>query len=135
MSLATRSERSTRGNAAMTFAIALVPLVGAIGAAVDYAHVVEVRAQLVAALDAGILAASHRPGMSDTEAAALVTDAMSARLGPTFAGAWKLDSVTGELGGRIVAKASGNVDTTIAWVIGINEVPISAESAAMRSPR
>ena len=43
------------GNVAITFALATLPVVGAVGAAVDYSHANSVKAAMQAALDATAL--------------------------------------------------------------------------------
>src|SRR5688572_25484648 len=45
-----RSDR--RGNVVLTFALALIPIMGAVGAAVDYSRANNIRSQILAAADA-----------------------------------------------------------------------------------
>ncbi len=134
MSVFKRFRRSERGNVATMFALALVPMFGVMGAAIDYARVTDVRAKLADALDAGVLAVGTQPNMSDDEAFEIVNDWITAHLGAEYADDWTLDSVNlDEETGTIVAHASGSVDTTIARVLGIYEMPISVVSEAIRS--
>src|SRR5712691_1017319 len=51
--------RQCRGSAVPTFAIALVPMVALVGAAVDYSRANNVRAQMQGALDAAVLAGAR----------------------------------------------------------------------------
>ena len=49
----------------LMFALAMVPVVGAVGAAIDYSRVVQVRSELADALDAGVLAVGSRAKLTD----------------------------------------------------------------------
>ena len=51
-----------RGNVVITFAMATIPMVGFVGAAVDYSHANSIKAALQAALDATALAMSKTAG-------------------------------------------------------------------------
>jgi Flp pilus assembly protein TadG len=52
--------KSTGGNVAVVFAIALVPLLGAAGASLDYARAYNTRAAMQTNLDAAVLFAANR---------------------------------------------------------------------------
>jgi Flp pilus assembly protein TadG len=65
--------RGQSGNMAMTVAIAIVPLMMAGGAVVDYANWVAVQARLQAATDAAALAAGREINLSDAELRELAT--------------------------------------------------------------
>ena len=134
MSVFKRFRRSERGNVATMFALALVPVFGVMGAAIDYARVTDVRAKLADALDAGVLAVGTQPDTTEEEAFEIVNDWITAHLGTEYADYWTLDSVElDDDAGTIIAHASGSVDTTIARVLGIYEMPISVISEAIRS--
>ena len=122
-----------RGNVATMFALSLVPIFGMVGAAIDYAHVSEVRAKVADALDAGVLAVGTQANMTDDQAFTIVNDWLGAHLGSEYDGYWKLDSVKLGDDGTIVATASGAVDTTVAKILGVNEIPIVVTSEAIRS--
>ena len=51
----------------------------------------------------------------------------------TMHGFWQLDSVTLGDDGSVVATVTGSVDTTMARIIGVTEMPISVTSQAIRS--
>ena len=51
------------GNVAIVFALSLVPLVGAIGAAVDYSRIGDIRSRLQLALDSAVLSAECPPAL------------------------------------------------------------------------
>jgi Flp pilus assembly protein TadG len=63
--------RSKRGNVAMMFAIAMVPMTLAAGAGLDFARAMLVRQQMTGALDAAALAVGSTTGLDQTAAQAL----------------------------------------------------------------
>jgi Putative Flp pilus-assembly TadE/G-like len=66
--LAERFRRCERGNIALLFGLALVPMTVAAGAAVDYSRASQSRAQLQAAADSAVLAVARRaPLLSDAQ--------------------------------------------------------------------
>jgi Flp pilus assembly protein TadG len=67
-SIASRFARHDGGNIAMTFAVALVPLLGFVGAAVDYSRVNAARSAMQMALDSAALMVSKDIGPSDLSA-------------------------------------------------------------------
>jgi Flp pilus assembly protein TadG len=132
MSIFSRFARSARGNVAIMFALTMVPVVGAVGAAIDYSRVVDVRRELADALDGGVLAVS-KARLSDADALAMVRDWVDTHMAEGDA-TWAVDSVTEDAAGKIAATASAKVRTTIARVLGMKEVPISVKSQLPRSP-
>src|SRR5947209_7261929 len=59
---------SQSGNVIVTFALMLIPLMGFVGAAVDYSHANSIKAEMQAALDATALAMSKTAGsMTNTD--------------------------------------------------------------------
>jgi Flp pilus assembly protein TadG len=128
-----RFRENEGGNFATMFALALVPIFGMVGAAIDYAHVSEVRAKLADVLDAGVLAVGADPNLTQEQAYTIVNDWLAAHLGAEYTGYWKLDSVTLGEDGTVVAMASGAVDTSVAKILGVTEMPIAVTSEAIRS--
>ena len=109
-----------------TFAIALVPLVGAVGASVDYSQANQVRSSLQSTLDAAILAAV-RDGTSGWNSTA--KNFFSANLqvqgisvpSPSFT---KADN------GKVSGSVSAVVPTTFLGVLGVSSVPVTVNSSA-----
>ncbi|MFZ5692742.1 MAG: vWA domain-containing protein [Pseudomonadota bacterium] len=102
--------RDNRGNVTMTFALALVPLIGAIGSAVDYSRANSAKVALQAAVDAAGLALSKdaqtlTPAQLASKADALVKanfnhpEAIDVTVTSTFttvdSGSFKLDITAG----------------------------------------
>jgi Flp pilus assembly protein TadG len=124
--------KDDRGNVATIFALAMIPLIGMVGAAIDYGRVSQIRGKLADALDAGVLAVGSQPTMSDTAAYAMVNNWVTAHMGTGLAANWHLDTVT-QVNGAITATASGSVNMTLTHILGISSVPISVKSQVLHS--
>ncbi len=118
------------GNVAMIFAICLMPLLVAIGAAVDYARLVDVRETMQNSIDATVLALSSE--------AASATD-LSKRARKVFdvnfpAGKADIQSVsatyTRSNGANVSATAIGSVPMTFMNILGVSSKTISVSSTS-----
>jgi Flp pilus assembly protein TadG len=66
--------RSTSGNVAMIFGLALIPVLGMVGAGVDYSRAANLRARLQAAADAAAVGAIAKTSAAYTAAQSMTTD-------------------------------------------------------------
>ena len=73
-------KRDREGSVAATFALALIPLVGLVGAAVDYSSATNARTSLQVALDAALIAGA-KDGSTNWATTAL--NSFSANLNPS----------------------------------------------------
>ena len=129
MSLLKSFWRDKRGNVAIIFGIALIPLLGATGAAVDYTRIAHVQQKLADVLDAGVLSVGSQPPMSDAKA----FDAVDAWVGAHMNGIpYKLESVVQSSEG-ITGKATSDVDMSLARLLGVNDVVVSVTSQVLRT--
>jgi len=69
-----RFRRDTRANIAITFALATIPILGAVGAATDYSLAVRIRTKLQSAADTAAVAAVSEKSAGWTAAMAMSTD-------------------------------------------------------------
>jgi Putative Flp pilus-assembly TadE/G-like len=113
-------------------AIALIPVIGSIGAAVDYARVADMRMRLSNALVAGLQMVGSKPKMSDAETYAALKAWLDKRMGPAGPNCCHLDSII-EDGGTITAAASGTVETLVTRIVGLDHVAIGVTRAAVRT--
>jgi Flp pilus assembly protein TadG len=124
--------RDRAANVMITFAVILVPIVGAVGVAVDYSRANSARAAMQAALDSTALAMGKQyqdlnPGNIDKKAASLFkalfnrTEAHGIKIGA------KLDPVAESL----TLTGDGVVDTAFARVLGIKKVKIDVTSTVL----
>ncbi|HXF87716.1 MAG TPA: TadE/TadG family type IV pilus assembly protein [Xanthobacteraceae bacterium] len=123
-----RSERSA--NVTVTFALAIIPVVGAVGAAVDYSHVNSARTAMQSAVDATAL-------MLSKEAANLSKSQLEQKANAIFLSLYTRPEVTNlkvvptystAEGTEVVVKASGTVKASFVSLIGINQIDIGASS-------
>ncbi len=120
--------KAEKGSAAITFAIALVPLMAAAGVAIDFARFYAGQTQMQAALDGGTLAA------------ALANDKTTAQRMKIGLDAFNANMKTGEVSNAIstikfdvkdtevVANASLTLPTSFMSIVGINAMDLGVES-------
>lgn len=122
------------GTTAMTFALALLPLLMLIGAALDFSHQVSVAGRTQAALDAAILSGALR-------AQSLDDAALSAEARIFFDEAVKdedllVDSFTfARAGEQFTATVTGTTTASILGIIGINRLGVNVSSEVRKSER
>jgi Flp pilus assembly protein TadG len=122
--------RDRRGNVAITFAIATLPMVGAVGYAVDYSHANNVKAALQAALDStALMLARDAASVSSTELDAKALTYFTALFNRPEAKNISIKAAYTTSGGsKIVVDGSATVPTTFLGVIGYNDLAIGGSS-------
>ena len=87
--LVTDFRRAQRGNVAIIFALSIIPLVGATGAALDYSRGSNARTALHAALDAaGLILSKETQGPNPAQLLARAQDVVKANLAHPSIVAW-----------------------------------------------
>ena len=125
------------GGVAITFALALVPVLGMVGAAVDYTHASQMRTLIQGAADAGVLSAAVRltgapaNAVADTPAnRAMVTSLVMANLTALDSNA--SPSVTPKITKTdVTATVSGQLPTAFLKILGITTITVGATSKAL----
>src|SRR5262249_43795668 len=141
--------RDRAGNVTLTFALALIPIVGAVGAAVDYSRANNFRSQLMAAADAAAVGAVAKTSPAVTAAGSMSQDG-NIPAGQTHA----LNIFDSQLAGKsgfwtnlnrtaTVTRTNGmvnsqvqftaNVPTAFMGLFGKSTIPISGTSKASNS--
>lgn len=133
MSILRYFRRDRRGNVAVTFALALIPILGAAGVAIDYGRAAMARSRMADAVDAALLSLGSKPAMTDSAAKTLITNWVDAQLKDQTIGTWRVDSFTQDGTGKMDVTVSGSVPTTISSLLGIDSMPIAVASQAVRS--
>jgi Flp pilus assembly protein TadG len=127
-----RFAQNDRGNVAIIFALALVPLIGLSGAAMDYGRASMVRSQMQASTDVTALALSSEAA-TDTNAQ-LQANALSLFLANFNQPATQnltVSAVYSTSGGSNIAlTASASLPTSFLGIIGINSIPMTTSSTA-----
>lgn len=123
--------RDSRGNVAILFGLAAIPVIGMVGVALDYNRATNVHQKLQHALDATSLALAREVGsLRKAEYASRAMELFEANF-PEY-GDYDISEVRVVPGdGMLDLSAVGNVPTTIAGVLGIDEVKISTSSQAV----
>jgi Flp pilus assembly protein TadG len=121
-----------RGNVAVIFALALLPILSATGAAVDITRALQVKARLSSALDAAGLAAGKK---IDSDDATIIATAEA-----YFAANYPADAlgVPGHLlidiqDDTIRLRVTADVETTIMSLMGFDEIQVGAETEISRA--
>lgn len=123
-----------RGNVAVTFAIALLPILGLVGAAVDYSIAVNTRTKIEAALDTAVLLATSKTEanlpMATAQADALkMFAAQIAMFGVTTKSS--SITITDGVNGRVATgTAAADVPTTFMKVMGFNSIAVNGNATA-----
>jgi Flp pilus assembly protein TadG len=124
--LVSRLLSDNRGNVAMTFGLAAIPIVGVMGVAIDYTRASHFRAALQSAVDASALA-----GATETSNAA-ITGTVDAFMQASLPGGLEKNGVTYSLDLQtetVTVSAEAKLPTTIAAIF-TNEMPVAASATA-----
>jgi Flp pilus assembly protein TadG len=124
-----RGKRSRSGNVAILFSIAIVPIIGAVGAAVDYSHANANRTSMQKALDATALALAKLMPLNQTQLDQKGWEFFSASLGNLKVNMPKSGLViTTPTTGKINLAANGQYTPQISGFIGIQTFPVSVQT-------
>jgi Flp pilus assembly protein TadG len=120
------------GGVAPIFALAIVPIIGLAGAAVDYSRAAAARSAMYAALDAtGLMLSKDAATMTPGQISAKATDIFNAEFSRTDVSNLQVNAVLNspQQGSfTLTVSASGNVATTFTRVLGQNSVALNAST-------
>jgi Flp pilus assembly protein TadG len=122
--------RARQGNVALTFALSLIPLMIAVGAAVDYSHANAVRSALQAAIDStALMLSKEAPNLTNEQLTQKATgyfnalfnkpEALDVTLTPTY---------TTVGGSQVRITASAKVPTSFMGIVGIPKIDIGTSA-------
>lgn len=120
-----------RGVVAIIFGIAAIPIMGMVGASLDYSRAANVKSQLQDALDGAILTAAHERQLSDAQLEAAIRTQIEAMI----SGAHGANSLTLNIRRSpddetlMDIDASMQVGTTILDIMGIESITVGANAA------
>jgi len=121
--------RGTDGSLLPTFALSLVPVMGMVGAAVDYTRANDIRFGLQAALDAAVLAGARDSTVNWRNVALAMFNANLTSGGASVAAPTFTKSVDGIYSGSVTA----NVPTSFMGLMGTSSIALRAQSQAALS--
>lgn len=129
--LANHVARDNRGSYAVIFAISLVPILVAIGAAVDISQAYIVKQRLTRALDAAGLAVGGVTGLSTSEIQTMAQNYFNANYPASKIGTPASLAVTPN-GNVVTLSVSATMPTSLMGIVGINTINIGATSQITR---
>lgn len=127
-----RFENDKAGATAVIFAIALLPITLAIGAAVDYSAAMRMRTTLTSSLDSAALsvavaqAGGQNLNLANAALSQAVQKSLQGALGTFSASATITTSASIDGSGALVASAQINMPTNLMGIIGIRTLPVTA---------
>jgi hypothetical protein len=133
-SLIARFAASCRGNVAVIFAIACIPVIAAMGVAVDYTRAAQTGSEMQDALDAASLALSRRSDVSDMagdQIQKFAEDYFAANFQNSELQELTLNASYTSIGPSVTISASGKLPTDFMGIIGPKDVPIGRSSTTI----
>ena len=129
---AVRFAGDRRGNVALTFGIATLPLIGAVGAAVDFSHANSVKAAMQSALDStALMLARDASTMTDPDLDARAKAYFSAMFTKPEATNIVVNATYSTTSGtQVMVTGSAKVPTTIMTIAGYPTMTINGEATA-----
>ncbi|MFN0264540.1 pilus assembly protein TadG-related protein [Tepidamorphus sp. 3E244] len=132
--LCARFAHDRAGAAAIIFALALIPMLGSVGVAVDYSRANSLRAKLQSGADAAALAAGKNQSGSEAERRVIANEVFAANATQLkFTDAYKLTYKDVDDGAASRVDVSAKVPTTISGLLGINEITVNVRAETGRS--
>src|SRR3954468_8669363 len=128
-----RELRAANGaNVTVTFALATIPMVGFVGAAVDYSHANSVKVAMQAAVDSTALILSK-------DASSLTTTALQTKANDYFKALFTRPEATGVTvaatytantgtGSQVVINASSNVKANFMGLMGVSQMKVGVDA-------
>jgi Flp pilus assembly protein TadG len=121
--------RDSRANVAITFGLALIPVCGLVGAAVDYSRANAARTQLQAALDStALMLSKEAPAMTQDQVKQKASDYFNAMFTRPDALSKQLTTTYDPAGTSITMAGSAVVNTTVSRVFGHQQIPIGSST-------
>ncbi|MFO1090973.1 MAG: TadE/TadG family type IV pilus assembly protein [Hyphomicrobiales bacterium] len=124
---------STAGNVGVMFALALVPLIWAAGAAIDYHRATNAKQELQSALDAGALAAGALKTTDQKVAFDVVDRYLKSNLPAEDYGKVQGLTVTVAADGKVSATANSHEESSLLAAVGVSDMPFTARTEVVRS--
>lgn len=123
-----RFRRDERGVAAMIFALAIVPVVGLVGAAIDYGRAASVETRLQTALDAAVLSAASA-GSTTTEAQ--LNSAIANWMEASYPSGGDRTVTTTIANGVVNAEATQYVHGSFMKLVGVDGLQVRVRASAV----
>jgi Flp pilus assembly protein TadG len=125
-------DRSRAGNVAITFAIATLPVIGAVGAAVDYSRANAVKAAMQAALDStALMLARDAATLTDTQLQTKASSYFLAMFNRPEANTIAISASYSASGGsQVTVNGQANVPTSIMNAVGYDHITVKGTATS-----
>ncbi len=123
-----RFAKDRGGVSGITFALVLTLVLAMSGIAIDYVQAFLVKSRLQHALDASVLAAATRTGISDADRITHARQVFSANFPAAELGTPATPNITISADGKVTGTVTAVVDTTLSKVIGFDNLNVGALS-------
>jgi Flp pilus assembly protein TadG len=122
--------RDASGGTAVMFALAIIPMVGAVGVAVDFAKATQLRSRMQSALDSAVLAGvkESTSALKISKAAAFFASQTANDWGAAPTATFSVDST-----GKLTGTAQGASQASFVGIFGQSAISVTATSAAINS--
>ena len=122
--------RANGANVAITFALALLPLAGFVGAAIDYTHANAVKAAMQMAADStALMLSKSAPGLKSGQLQKTAGDYFNAMFTRGDTKGVKVDATfTQGYGGQLIVTAEGKVKTSFLGLLGFKNLHVGVNS-------
>ena len=131
-----RFRRDEGGNVLMLFGLAMVPLIGIMGASVDYAIASQKQTRLQTALDQAGLAVAKEPQVSDEATVSRIKEMMTGQLAANGIGAdeWTLTTAQ-QANNRVSVAATTTFNTKLMNLLQIPTMTVAASTEVARTSK
>ncbi len=127
-----RFARAKDGNTAVIFALAFIPLVGLMGAAVDYSRAFQLQTSMQAAADATALMVAQSAASQSTAQVQTAADTFYKGIfnNPAAQGLTVTGTYSNTNGSTVYVKATATYKTNFMGVMGFKTLPLAADSTS-----
>ena len=128
--IASRLGWDRRANVAVTFALASIPIVGLVGAAIDYGHAMSVKATMQAALDStALMVSKSASSLTSTQLQSNAQNYFKGLFSPPDASGVSVNAAYTTTGGnQVTVNASATVGTNFMKLLGYNNITINSST-------
>ena len=124
--------RERRGNVAVTFALATLPVIGMAGAAVDYSHANSIKAAMQSALDStALMLSKDAADLSNSDLQTKAKNYFTALFTRPEAKNIQITAAYSTSGGsNVVVNGSAKVDTSLLGIVGYKQIGVNGTATA-----
>ncbi|ODR99920.1 hypothetical protein AUC68_02000 [Methyloceanibacter methanicus] len=132
---ARRFARDKRGNAAILFGLAIIPIILIVGVAVDYGRAMTVRGTISDAADSAALAIGSWVGLSEAELEDKAQKFFDANYASTLSKDIKSNFKVSFIGDDIVVQANASVPTTFLRLANVDSLDVGVQNTITKRQR